>query len=1382
MQMTSKKIRKFLVVMSLLLTLVGTVTPSVSALVQTNPKVEVSSNKSEQTSTLSTKETTKAEGKSKVEITNPKADNVDLNQVQRSNAGPQNQNEFGLTEEQFQTLLQSQHKVDWTIVEEGLKKAANYDNWSKSDKEKLTNDTMDNTDANYSHSMAESILKAIHTKRYLKDTKQSKLGVKKLSAGIKIEGASASIFSGLATFFDGITADAASLGTGTLYVIFPTSMGFDGQTSGYYSSDSWNVKDGQLSNFFEPFLFAKVSGEYYPSFCIEPSSANITLADGGYNAKSDANGLGSVSNAESDIYANWAYWGFFQNWSSKLDTDGNDKKFTDSQISKNMYLDYIYTQVVIWYMIKNGARNAFSDDSLTNIAQNWLLGSGFSASDFLSWAHTTQNQIANALKPTQVGDTQELKMGQSVTFTSSSFNGATVDQSTVPDGLNASISGTTLTVNATKNYKGDNGTIETISINQDLGADKNIYLTSSGYQDQMIPLSPQANTLFVKVKMITTGSAKFVKKDIDTGEVVPGTKFHVTFSDGTAAKDITTGSDGSFMIDNILDGTKVTATETFVPEPYYKGTDTTITGTIQAGTTITMTKTNKKQVGQISLVKTGLESGTTMWNSNYTLEGNTFRVVSSDGKTTKTITTDKDGNAKTSADLPLGTYTVTETQASNGFANTFSPVTVELKYAGQDVEVVYGNVKGTNQEVTGETTLTKEDSETGNETQGSATFTGAEYTLFHDDGTPVKWAENYHPELTEGTKADEENIVLIVDAKQQVGVKHLALGNYYWQETKAPVGYAIDTVKHNVSITYQDQNTPIIVKDVTSKENVIKFNFDGFKYVTSKSGSAQTGFNGITFSLTPMDGTKGDVQTETTGTDANGYDGYFQFKNIPYGTYKFEETEAPKGFEKITPLIIKSSKEDDNYIFTITEDGQTEPIKTVTIPVSSMQDDKNIVTLSKYFLFDDAVQPPTIGTTLTTDEGDKVINADGKVKLVDKVAFENLTPGDSYTLNGVLTSEGNEILVDGKKVTATTTFKPTSKNGTTDVTFEFDASKLDDKTLSKVTAFEELLDAKGQIIADHKNPDDDNQTVKIHYPKIGTTLTTDSGDKVIFANGKVKLVDTIQFENLTEGETYTANGTLTADGKEILVDGKEVKGSTTFTPEETTGTVKVTFEFDATKLDDKTLTKVTAFEEILNASGSLVADHKNPDDEKQTVKIYRPTIGTIATWGNGEKTINGGKIETAVDEVKYQNLPTGDYYVVTKALDKKTGKFIAITESVQTAEEENGIWSIKQDIDTSKLGEHDIVYYEYIYQDKEHSKFVAKHEDKNDKGQTISVKKVVKPVVPKPAPKTKEEATKPTKAPGTLPHLGEGKGILLMLLGIILVVFGTVVLKKKNSK
>ncbi|MDF7637313.1 SpaA isopeptide-forming pilin-related protein [Leuconostocaceae bacterium ESL0958] len=369
--------------------------------------------------------------------------------------------------------------------------------------------------------------------------------------------------------------------------------------------------------------------------------------------------------------------------------------------------------------------------------------------------------------------------------------------------------------------------------------------------------------------------------------------------------------------------------------------------------------TNQEVKGKIVVDKSGLESGKKQWNGNYSLAGNVFDVHEGNelGRVVAQMTTDDQGHAETSTNLPLGDYVVTESKASKGFTKTFKPQKVSLKYAGQKVALVADLARDTNQEVTGETTVTKQDKQTGDNTQGRATFAGAEYTLYHQDGTPVKWRESGQPtpEVTVGKKVNRDQVTLRIDEDlNQAGVKHLALGDYYWQETKAPEGYQIDKKQYQFAINYQDEYTPVVTNDETSQEQVINFSFDGFKYVKSASGSAQSGYNGIQLKMIPINGTKGEPQVVTTETDANGYDGYYRFNNLAYGDYELWEVNAPEGFQHIEPLYvhIRMNADKTAYVFTVNEKGQEAPIKTMTVPVSQINEQSDNIYLSKLFLFD----------------------------------------------------------------------------------------------------------------------------------------------------------------------------------------------------------------------------------------------------------------------------------------------------------------------------------------------------------------------------------------------------------------------------------------------
>ncbi|MDR2834527.1 MAG: prealbumin-like fold domain-containing protein [Streptococcaceae bacterium] len=53
------------------------------------------------------------------------------------------------------------------------------------------------------------------------------------------------------------------------------------------------------------------------------------------------------------------------------------------------------------------------------------------------------------------------------------------------------------------------------------------------------------------------------------------------------------------------------------------------------------------------------------------------------------------------------------------------------------------------------------------------------------------------------------------------------------------------------------------------------------------------GVNVIKFTLTPVDGTKGQTQTVQSKSH-DGFDGYIDFSNKPYGNYLLEEVTPPE--------------------------------------------------------------------------------------------------------------------------------------------------------------------------------------------------------------------------------------------------------------------------------------------------------------------------------------------------------------------------------------------------------------------------------------------------------------------------------------------------------
>lgn len=239
-------------------------------------------------------------------------------------------------------------------------------------------------------------------------------------------------------------------------------------------------------------------------------------------------------------------------------------------------------------------------------------------------------------------------------------------------------------------------------------------------------------------------------------------------------------------------------------------------------------------------------------------------------------------------------------------------------------------------------------------------------------------------------------------------------------------------------------------------------------------------------------------------------------------------------------------------------------------------------------------------------DGDKLVTG-AEITVVDEVAYEGLVPGTEYKLQATLVDAdtGEPVMVkDGlveKQVTGSATFTPDKADGTQVVEITFDGTGLGGKSL---VVFEKLFAADVQL-ASHEDPSDEGQTVTV--VEIGTKLTDAADGDQIIVTGKVKLIDTVEYKGLVVGDTYTVHGTLMVKSTgEALTDaeGNPVVASAEFLAEKANGTVDVTFEFDASSLNEGD--NLVAFEECLTAEGNLAAVHQDINDAGQTVVVDNP--------------------------------------------------------------------------------------------------------------------------------------------------------------------------------
>ena len=731
------------------------------------------------------------------------------------------------------------------------------------------------------------------------------------------------------------------------------------------------------------------------------------------------------------------------------------------------------------------------------------------------------------------------------------------------------------------------------------------------------------------------------------------------------------------------------------------------------------------------------------------VSGVRFRV-SGNGVDT-TVQTGTDGTIIV-PNLKVGSYTVTELDVPDQYVQPKSQ-TVTVK-ANETATVSFSNVLKK-----WKATITKVDAETG-AAQGDASIAGAVYGVYHGSDLIDQYTTN---------------------ASGQFTTKEYVCGdNWYIQEISPSSGYLLDTTKYPVGAepdkyTLEHNQIPIGVK-----EQVIKGKIQIHKQYETLEGTpkdeAAAEFQVYLKSAGSYDKAKAS-ERDTIITSASGY---AVTKNMPYGTYIVHQTKGGAGREFVDDFEVVISANNQTYsyellnelkngqlkIIKISDDGKVEGIQfrvtrladnyskvyttdasglilTETLPIFEDNEgktkyqyrveeldtketfgyalpDPQIVELSEGEIASVCFHnvPIEIGTKATV-EGEKEVDPLDKVTLTDTVSYTGLVPGKEYKVTGVLMDKetGEKLLVDSKKITAETVFVPETKNGSVDVTFIFDATGLHGK---EVVVFENLYRENIEVAA-HADITDDDQTIKIKTPAIGTTASFE-GEKEIDPLDKVTLTDTVSYKDLTPGKEYRATGVLMdkLTGKELLINGKKVTSEATFIAEKASGSVDVTFIFDATGLHGK---EIVVFEDLYREN-VLLATHADINDEGQTVKIKNPEIGTKAT-ADGKKEITADKI-TITDVVSYTDLTPGKEYKLTGVLMNKAtndkllidGKEI-MAEATFTPKAPTGEVEMTFTFDARELtAETEVVVFETLYRDKLE---FATHADITDGDQTVKI-------------------------------------------------------------
>ena len=193
-------------------------------------------------------------------------------------------------------------------------------------------------------------------------------------------------------------------------------------------------------------------------------------------------------------------------------------------------------------------------------------------------------------------------------------------------------------------------------------------------------------------------------------------------------------------------------------------------------TIIKIKQPDERKTGSVKLMKQSAD-GMPLANAEFSLYRKADAAGDADpAKDTlirENLTTGTDGTTETVPDLEWGDYYFSETRAPQGYqkSDTLFVFTVDASNA-DSVQTIHVS----NDRILGSVTLTKLD-----EATKSKKLAGAQFALRKNDGTLVK----------EGLQTDANGVITVTD---------LDWGSYYFEETKAPAGYGLNSTKIRFSV------------------------------------------------------------------------------------------------------------------------------------------------------------------------------------------------------------------------------------------------------------------------------------------------------------------------------------------------------------------------------------------------------------------------------------------------------------------------------------------------------------------------------------------------------------------------------------------------------
>lgn len=710
-------------------------------------------------------------------------------------------------------------------------------------------------------------------------------------------------------------------------------------------------------------------------------------------------------------------------------------------------------------------------------------------------------------------------------------------------------------------------------------------------------------------KMIPVNNSRFesrikvVKKDAQTGNAIAyaGAGFQlydpdgnlitmqITYPDVLIVDTFYTNSEGYIITpDVLLGGTGYSLQEVQAPYGYVLNTEriyfdvSQSSTSVEADTKVTIVEVvceDAPQKGVIEISKFGeifatVNKSEGVYQPVYEiagLEGAVYKIIAAEdiytldgtlraaeGDEVDRITTGADGIA-TSNPLFLGKYYVIEVTAPYGMVIDETPKAVELVYDDQLAEITLTSASFVNERQTLALNLMKTMEQ--NELFGLG---------MNDEVRNVSFGLYAAADIVaaDGTKIPENGLIetkFCDENGEIVFSSDLPFGTYYVRELTTDKHYTLNDEQFELTFDYQGQDFDIVritVNDTAIINSLIYGIVGGIKVITGTND----GLPNATIGLFPADTLEftEDNAYRTVVTDENGQ---FVFENIPRGEYIVREIKAPTNF-----LL-----NENGFDVSVTTDGEK-----IDLTIENTPDYQ-------------------IGTTASA-AGEKEIFATGStISIDDIVSYRNLLVGHEYTIKGVMMDKntGEPFLVNGETVEREVTFTAETSDGEVEVTFTFDASGIKENTA--LVVFENLYEGETEL-AVHADIEDENQTVTVYKPDIGTKIAFNF--EKMDETGMFVLDDVIEYHNLIVGKEYVVKGILKNinGGDNFIVLGKEVTVETVFIPDTPDGKTIVQFMFDDSAIPEDEIIAVVAFEKVY-FDGVEIAAHEDLYDKDQSIDL-----------------------------------------------------------------------------------------------------------------------------------------------------------------------------------